>query len=54
MPAPIVVEVLGETALERLFFTVALGDFVSLYLALLNNIDPTPVELIEKLKNELN
>ena len=54
MPTPIVVNVLGETPIERLFFTVALGDFVSLYLALLNNIDPTPVELIEKLKNELN
>ncbi len=32
---------------------ITLGDFVSLYLALLNNIDPTPVDLIEKLKLEL-
>lgn len=53
MPAPIVVEVLGETALERIFYAVALGDFVSLYLALLNNIDPTPVTLLEKFKTEL-
>ncbi|MCA9334207.1 hypothetical protein KC963_04115, partial [Candidatus Saccharibacteria bacterium] len=29
------------------------GDFVSLYTALLNGLNPTPVDLIEKLKKEL-
>jgi len=30
-----------------------LADFVSIYVAILNNVDPTPVVLIEKLKAEL-
>jgi glucose/mannose-6-phosphate isomerase len=52
-PAPIVVEAEGEDLLEQLLSTIALGDFVSLYTALLGNINPTPVDLIEKLKQEL-
>jgi hypothetical protein len=32
---------------------MALGDFVSLYMGLLNGLNPTPVELIEKFKVEL-
>lgn len=52
-PAPIVVEAQGETLLEQLLSTIVLGDFVTLYLALLNGINPTPVDLIEKLKHEL-
>jgi len=32
---------------------VLLGDLVSLYLAVLQGIDPTPVEVIEDLKSEL-
>jgi glucose/mannose-6-phosphate isomerase len=52
-PDPIVVIPEGETLLEQLLWTIALGDFVTLYTALLNNINPTPVDLIEKLKKEL-
>jgi glucose/mannose-6-phosphate isomerase len=52
-PAPIIVEAPGETLLEQLLSVIALGDFVSLYTALLGNINPTPVDLIEKLKKEL-
>lgn len=52
-PAPIVVHAPGETLVEQLLGTIVLGDFVSIYLALLSNINPTPVELIEKLKKEL-
>lgn len=52
-PNPIVVEAQGETALEQLLWTVMLGDFVSIYTALLNGVNPTPVDLIEKLKAEL-
>jgi hypothetical protein len=33
---------------------IAMGDFVSVYLALLNGVNPTPVDLVEKLKAELN
>ena len=53
MPAPIDVEVKGELHIAQLLWAIQLGDFVSLYLAMLNNVDPTPVDLIEKLKEEL-
>lgn len=52
-PAPIVVEPKGKNLLEQLFWTVALGDFVTLYTALLNGLNPAPVDLIEKFKKEL-
>lgn len=53
-PAPITVELQGDTVLEQLLWAVALGDFVSLYTALLNGLNPTPVDLIEKFKKELS
>lgn len=53
-PAPHIVEVQGETILEQLLWSIALGDFVSLYLALLNGLNPTPVDLIEKFKTSLD
>lgn len=46
------VEAQGSNLLEQLLWLVAFGDFVSLYLALLNNVNPTPVDLIERFKNE--
>jgi glucose/mannose-6-phosphate isomerase len=52
-PAPIVVEAQGEALPEQLLSTIALGDFVSIYLALLSNINPTPVDLIENFKKQL-
>ncbi|HEV2403462.1 MAG TPA: SIS domain-containing protein [Candidatus Saccharimonadales bacterium] len=52
-PAPIVVQAEGNTILEQLVWTIALGDFVSIYTALLNNINPSPVDLVEKFKKAL-
>lgn len=52
-PHPIVVEAQGQDLLEQLLWTIALGDFVSIYTALLSNINPTPVDLIEKFKKAL-
>jgi glucose/mannose-6-phosphate isomerase len=52
-PQPIVVEAAGEFLMEQLFSTIALGDFVTLYAALLNGLNPTPVDMIEKFKKEL-
>lgn len=52
-PAPIVVEPRGETLLQQLAWSFAVGDFVSIYLAILNGVNPTPVDLVEKLKVEL-
>ena len=43
----------GKTPLARIMSMIILGDLVSLELAKLNNVDPTPVEVIENLKNEL-
>ncbi len=53
-PAPHVVNAVGANLIEQLLWVVAFGDFVSLYLALLNGLNPTPVDLIEKLKQALN
>lgn len=52
-PAPIVVTLQGEDLLEQLVWAIALGDFVTIYTALLNGINPTPVDLIERFKQEL-
>jgi glucose/mannose-6-phosphate isomerase len=47
------VDSIGETRTERLVSLVLLGDLVSLYLAVLRNVDPTPVPTIEHLKSAL-
>lgn len=43
----------GKGPLARIFSLVHIGDFTSLYLAILNRCDPTPVERIAFLKKEL-
>jgi len=53
-PAPEIVTAEGSDLLEQLLWTIALGDFVSLYTALLNGLNPTPVDLIEKFKQSLD
>lgn len=50
---PIIVQAQGETRIEQLLYTILLGDYVSAYVGLLNGVNPTPVELVEKLKKEL-
>ncbi len=52
-PAAKVVQAQGSTLLQQLVWTIAFGDFVSLYVGILNGIDPTPVDLVERLKKEL-
>jgi glucose/mannose-6-phosphate isomerase len=52
-PAAHVVEVQGQDILEQLVWAVAYGDFVTIYLALCNNVNPAPVDLVEKFKKEL-
>jgi glucose/mannose-6-phosphate isomerase len=47
------VETEGETPTERLLSLIVLGDLVSLYLAVLRGIDPTPVALLDHLKSAL-
>ncbi len=43
----------GKSLLARLFSLIYLGDWVSFYLAILSNIDPTPVKSIDLLKKRL-
>ena len=44
----------GDHRLTRMLSLICLGDWVSLYLAFLRGVDPTPIELINKLKAELS
>jgi glucose/mannose-6-phosphate isomerase len=53
-PAAHVVQAQGESMLEQLLWSVAMGDFGTLYVALLSGLNPTPVDLIEKFKNSLD
>lgn len=43
----------GSNLLERMFSVIQLGDFASFYLAVLNDCDPSVIEPIEYLKQEL-
>lgn len=53
-PEPFIVRPEGDTILKQLLWSSVLGDFTSIYLALLNGVNPTPVDLVEKLKTALN
>ncbi|GAG97928.1 unnamed protein product, partial [marine sediment metagenome] len=44
----------GKNDLTRIMSLVFLGDWVSYYLAMLNQTDPTPVKMIDYLKKRLN
>ena len=53
-PEPMNVQCQGVTIIEQILWAMMLGDFAATYLAVLNGINPEPVELVEKLKVELN
>lgn len=53
-PESHVVEAEGEIVLEHLLWLIVFGDFVTLYLAILNGVNPAPVDLVEKFKKELD
>jgi len=53
-PAPIVVTTEGRTLPEQLAWSALLGDYVGVYLALLNGLDPAPLPLVDKLKQAMN
>jgi glucose/mannose-6-phosphate isomerase len=52
-PKATVVNLVGETLIGQMLWASILADYVSIYVAILNGVDPTPVELIEKFKKEL-
>jgi glucose/mannose-6-phosphate isomerase len=43
----------GKSALAQMMSLVLMGDFTSYYLAILNRVDPSPVEVISYLKDRL-
>jgi glucose/mannose-6-phosphate isomerase len=47
------VEARGESRLERVLSLVLLGDLASVYLAVLDGVDPTPVEPLDRFKAAL-
>lgn len=49
----IVVQAKGESLLEKALTLTLLGDFVSLYLAALNDVDPENIDWLNHLKGEL-
>lgn len=52
-PKSINIQAEGGSALEHLLYLILLGDFATTYMALLNGVNPTPVDLVEKFKKEL-
>ncbi len=52
-PRAHVIELAGDTILKQTLWGCILADFTSIYVAILNNVDPTQVDLIEKFKQEL-
>jgi len=52
-PKSITINLAGDSLIEQMLWGSILADFVSVYVAILNNVDPTPVYMIEKLKHEL-
>jgi len=47
------VQAQGESRLARMLSTICLGDFTSVYLAVLHGVDPTPVKTVNYLKEML-
>lgn len=52
-PEPHEVWLHGDSVLCQMICGFILGDIVSIYLGVLNGVNPTPVELVEKFKQEL-
>lgn len=47
------IDLVGDSILKQMLWGGILADFASIYTAILNGVDPIPVDLIEKLKQEL-
>ena len=52
-PKSTVINLEGDSMIAQMLWGSILADFASIYVAILNGVDPTPVPLIEKLKTEL-
>lgn len=52
-PKATTIQLQGRSIIAQMLWGSILADFVSIYVAILNGVDPTPVPIIEKLKGEL-
>ncbi len=52
-PEPVVVNAKGNSLIEHILYAVMLGDFASIYSAILSGVNPSPVDLVVKFKQEL-
>jgi glucose/mannose-6-phosphate isomerase len=52
-PKATTINLVGDSIIAQMLWGSILADYVSIYVAVLNGVDPTPVELIEKFKKEL-
>jgi glucose/mannose-6-phosphate isomerase len=43
----------GESCLAKMLSTILVGDFTSIYLAMLRNVDPTPVDTVTVMKEKI-
>jgi glucose/mannose-6-phosphate isomerase len=53
-PSPNIIKPEGDNLIKQLLWTANFGDFTSLYVAIANGLNPTPVDLVEKLKKLLD
>ncbi|MEA3485968.1 MAG: bifunctional phosphoglucose/phosphomannose isomerase [Candidatus Aerophobetes bacterium] len=44
----------GKNPLTKIFSSIYIGDWISFYLAILQEIDPTPIKMIDLFKKQLN
>ena len=52
-PKSQVVEIEGESVIRELLWGSVLADFTTIYVAILNGVEPSKVDLVEKMKTEL-
>jgi len=52
-PESIDIQAKGDTLIEQIIWTELFGSMISVYVALLNGVNPTPVDLVENFKKEL-
>lgn len=53
-PTPEVVEPQGDSLVRQLLWASNFADFTTIYVAILNNVNPTPVDLVERFKKALD
>ena len=53
-PKADVIQLKGDSPVKQMLWGLALADMASIYLAVLNNVNPVPVDLVERFKADLS